>query len=312
MTRPTRFPSRLTALAALVLLPLLGCGSENESKLSIQLTDAAGDFKAAVVTIDEIYLQGDNGKVVLSTTKTTTNLITLANDTATLVKDAVVPAGTYGELRFVISGGYVEVENADGTTSIYASSNNYEGLPAGAQVTGGLQMPSLAQSGLKVKLPEDKLTITGEQKILLVDFDVAQSFGHDAGQGKKWVMHPVVEATDIVASGSVKVTLAAGAGVTLPVVNDAELTLGNFTATLTNSAGSREELPLVDTDGDGVFEAHFKFLIPGTFSVGIAGPEGVNFTVTPAQPATHTIVSGQDGSFAFTLTGATAVGGQVN
>ena len=311
MNRPTRFLSRLTALAAVMLLPLLGCGS-NESTLTIQLTDAAGDFKAAVVTIDEIYLQGENGKVVLSTTKTTTNLITLANDTSTLVQDAVVPAGTYGELRFVISGGYVEVENEDGTTSIYSSSADYEGLPEGAQVAGPLQMPSFAQSGLKVKLPEDKLTITGEQKILLVDFDVAQSFGHDAGQGKKWVMHPVVEATDIVASGSVQVTLAAGEGVVLPVVNDAQVTLSQFRATLTNAAGSREELPLVDTNGDGVLEAHFKFLIPGTFSVGIAGPEGVNFTVTPAQPATHTITSGQDGSFAFTLTGATAVGSDIN
>jgi hypothetical protein len=304
MNRPTRFLSRLTALAAVMLLPLLGCGSNKESTLTIQLTDAAGDFKAAVVTIDEIYLQGDNGRVVLSTTKTTTNLITLANDTSTLVQDAVVPEGTYGELRFVISGGYVEVENEDGTTSIYASSANYAGLPAGAKVAGDLQMPSFAQSGLKVKLPEDKLTITGEQKILLVDFDVAQSFGHDAGQGKKWVMHPVVEATDIVASGSVKVTLNVGAGVTLPTVNDAQVTLADFKATLTNAAGSREELALVDANGDGVFEAHFKFLIPGTFSVGIASPEGVSFTVTPAQPATHTITSGQDGTFAFTLTGA--------
>ncbi len=304
MNRPTRLISRLTALVAVMLLPLLGCGSDSESKVTLLLTDAPGDFKAAVVTIDEVYLQGDSGKVVLMNTPTTTNLITLANDTATLVKDAVIPAGTYGELRFVISGGYVEVENEDGTTSIYASSANYAGLPAGAKVAGDLQMPSFAQSGLKVKLPEDKLTITGEQKILLVDFDVAQSFGHDAGQGKKWVMHPVVEATDIVASGSVKVTLNVGAGVTLPTVNDAQVTLADFKATLTNAAGSREELALVDANGDGVFEAHFKFLIPGTFSVGIASPEGVSFTVTPAQPATHTITSGQDGTFAFTLTGA--------
>lgn len=311
MHRPTRFLSRLTALAAVMLLPLLGCGS-SENTLTIQLTDAAGDFKAAVVTIEEIYLQGDNGRVVLSTTKTTTNLLTLANDTQTLVQDAVVPEGTYSQLRFVISGGYIEEENEDGTTSIYASSADYEGLPEGAQVTGQLQMPSYAQSGLKVTLPGDELTITGEQKILLVDFDVAQSFGHIAGQSGKRVMTPVVKATDIVASGSVQVTLAADAGVVFPVVNDAQVTLSSFKATLTNEAGSREELPLVDTNGDGVLEAHFKFLIPGTFSLGIAGPEGVDFTVTPAQPATHTITSGQDGSFAFTLTSATAVGSDIN
>jgi hypothetical protein len=311
MNRLSRFRTCLVALAAVLMLPLLGCGSDPETptqgKVSLLLTDAPGDFKQATVTITQIYLQGEGGtgRVVLSDTKTTTNLLTLVNKTQELVKDAVVPTGTYSELRFVISGGFIEVENADGTTSIYASSPTYEGLPAGARVAGDLQMPSLAQSGLKVKLPGDeKLTITGEQKILLVDFDVAQSFGHDAGQGKKWVMHPVVEATDIVASGSVKVTLNVGAGVTLPTVNDAQVTLADFKATLTNAAGSREELALVDANGDGVFEAHFKFLIPGTFSVGIASPEGVSFTVTPAQPATHTITSGQDGTFAFTLTGA--------
>ncbi|XXF77167.1 DUF4382 domain-containing protein [Myxococcaceae bacterium GXIMD 01537] len=312
MNRPFRLVSRLTALAAVMLLPLLGCGSGSEGKLTLKLTDAAGDFKAAVVTIDEIYLQGEGGKVVLSNTQTTTNLITLANDTATLVQDAVVPEGTYGELRFVISGGYVEVENADGSTSIYASSPTYAGLPEGAKVAGDLQMPSLAQSGLKVKLPGDKLTLTGEQKILLVDFDVAQSFGHDAGQGKKWVMHPVIEATDILASGSVKVTLSKESSLALPALNGTQLTLGSFKASLKNAAGSEEQLALVDTDQDGVFEAHFKFLIPGTFTVGIVAPEGVgSIQVTPNQPATHTIDSGKDGAFAFTLTGVT-VTGEVN
>jgi hypothetical protein len=306
MNRPTRLFSRFTALAALLLLPLLGCGSDSESKVTLLLTDAPGDFKAAVVTIEEVYLQGDAGRVVLMNTPTTTNLITLANDTATLVKDAVIPAGTYGELRFVISGGYVEVENATGGTSIYASSRTYAGLPAGATVTGDLQMPSLGSSGLKVKLSGDKLEISGEQKIILVDFDVAQSFGHDAGQGKKWVMHPVIKGAAIEATGSVKVTLSKDAALTLPSVNDQQLTLGSFQASLTNAEGSQERLPFVDTDADGVFEAHFKFLIPGSFSLGVVAPAGVSsINVTPAQPASHVIVSGQDSGFAFTLTRVT-------
>jgi hypothetical protein len=33
------------------------------------------------------------------------------------------------------------------------------------------------------------LELTGPEKIVLVDFDVAQSFGHEASG---WVMHPVV------------------------------------------------------------------------------------------------------------------------
>src|ERR1700742_4539481 len=99
--------------AAALALVTSGCG--NDSGVTIKLTDAPGDFKAAVVTISEVYLQGEGGKVVLSNEATTTNLVTLANDTADLVKDAVVPEGKYSELRFVISGAYIEVEQADGS-----------------------------------------------------------------------------------------------------------------------------------------------------------------------------------------------------
>ena len=57
-----------------------------------------------------------NGKVVLSDDAVTTDLIDLANSTSVLVDGEPVPAGTYTELRFVITGGYIEVENADGST----------------------------------------------------------------------------------------------------------------------------------------------------------------------------------------------------
>lgn len=302
----TRFISRLTALAAVMLLPLLGCGS-SDSKLTVLLKDAPGDFKAAVVTIDQVYLQGEGGKLVLSDKKVTTNLLTLANDTATLVQDAVVPAGSYSELRFVISGAYVQVDNGDGTSSIYATSANYEGLPAGAKVDGDLQAPSLGASGLKVKLDGDKLEVTGEQKILVVDFDVSQSFGHDAGQGRKWVMHPVIKGAEMTLTGSTAVTLALGNGVTLPVVNNTQVTLANFSAVLTNSDGTQTVLPLVDTNADGVFEANFKFLFPGAYTLSFAAPEGVtSINVTPAVPFSVNVESGKAGTYAFTLNGAVA------
>ena len=123
------------------------------------LKDAPGDVKAAVVTISQVYMQGSSqgdepgSRVILRDTPITTDLLTLANSTAELVKDGVVPAGTYGQLRFVITGGYIEIDNGNGTSSIYASSPNYAGLPQGATVTGALQMPSYATSGIKVNLP---------------------------------------------------------------------------------------------------------------------------------------------------------------
>ena len=86
-------------------------------KITVLLTDAPGDVKTAVVTISQIYMQGDpdaedaNGRVILRDTPVTTDLLTLANSTADLVKDVTVPAGSYGQLRFVITGGYIEVVN---------------------------------------------------------------------------------------------------------------------------------------------------------------------------------------------------------
>lgn len=294
--------------AAAFALVTTGCG--NNSGVTIKLTDAPGDFKAAVVTISEVYLQGEGGRVVLSSEAKTTNLVTLANDTADLVKDAVVPEGKYSELRFVISGAYIEVEQADGSTLIYATDAHYSGLPAGAQVAGTLQTPSFSSSGLKVKFDGD-VEVAGEQKVILVDFDVAQSFGKERGQGDKWVMKPVVKGADITFSGSVNVTLAKNAGVVLPMLDGKLLTLADFQATLTaetNSDGAADAAPeviaLTDANGDGVFEASFKYLVPGNYTIAFTGPAGVGFTVNPGVPAPVSIGSGTDQSQAFVMTSA--------
>ena len=298
-----------TAFILAALGSTAGCSDDpagsNSSQLSILLTDAPGDLKTAVVTISQIYLQGsekeESSRVVLSNTVTTTDLLTLTNSTTTLVQDAVVPAGSYSQLRFVITGGYVEVENSDGSTSIYASSPSYEGLPAGAQVAGTLQMPSFAQTGIKVNLPGGAVSITGEQKVLLVDFDVSQSFGQQAGQSGRWVMTPVLEATDFSATGSVTATLRADASLTMPMVNGAQVTLGQFRAVLTNAARSSEELALSDSDNDGVYEARFRYLVAGDFTVDFIAPDGVTFTTDRSRPASVSVPSGQDVAAGFTV-----------
>jgi len=302
MRRHSIIASCLLTLA----LGVIGCGGE--SKVTIKLTDAPGDFKRAVVTISEVELlgEGENNRVILLNEARTTDLITLANDTADLVKDAVVPAGTYRELRFVITGAFIEVEGVDGSTKIYASSEDYAGLPEGAEVAGALQMPSYGSSGLKVKIAEP-VTVEGEQKVILVDFDVGQSFGHSAGAaGEKWVMSPVIKAADITFSATVTVTLTQAEGVTLPTVNGQAITLADFKATLTNTGNSTEAVAFTDANGDGTFEAQFNFLIPGDFTVGVTGPEGVTFATDPAGPTPMSVGSGRQVSTAFTLTSASA------
>jgi hypothetical protein len=168
-------------------------------KLNLMLTDAPGDVVTAMVTIDQIYLQpsdgGDDGRIVLRDEDVTVDLLTLADATADLITGVDIPVGTYSQLRFVVSGAYVEVENDDATTTIYASSPTYAGLPALATVGGELMMPSLANSGLKINLPGDAIVVAEDETVsLVIDFDVAQSFGKLAGGSGKWVMHPVITA----------------------------------------------------------------------------------------------------------------------
>jgi autotransporter translocation and assembly factor TamB len=303
---------RAAALLAAFALPALGCSDDNSpsgtTSLTVNMTDAAGDIKAAVVTISEIYLvgSGDQAHVTLTSTPVTTNLLDLANSTKTLVDAQDVTDGTYSELRFVITGGYVEVENDDGSTSIYASSSDYAGLPAGAAVAGQLQMPSLGQSGLKVDLPADALTLDGTAETLLLDFDVSQSFGHAAGNSGTWVMHPVIKGATFTEAAKAHATLALGTGVTLPDVAGSAITLADFSAVLTSSAGGTETQPLADTDADGTFDATFDFLLPGDYTVTFTGPTGLTFTTDPAGPIAVTAASGTTADAGATVTAATA------
>ncbi|NOK12021.1 DUF4382 domain-containing protein [Corallococcus exercitus] len=295
-----------TLLLATGMLFLAACGDSN-ARVTLKLTDAPGDgIEKAVVTISKVYLKGSvdgkedgKGDVVLLSEPVTTDLLTLANDTADLVKDAEVPAGTYKELRFVITGGYIQVKQ-DGGSRIFATSRDYAGLPDGAQVDGDLQMPSASSSGLKVKFDKDAdVTVTSDddQKVILVDFDVAQSFGKEAGGSGKWVMRPIIKGADLEFSGNVEVSLEAG-DVSLPL---GPAQLSSFSAVLINADGSRETMSLTASTATR-YVADFKFLLPGTYQVDLVGPEGVTFSTDLTRPATATVGSGAESNVDFVLT----------
>lgn len=306
-----RFQSFRRAVALVAgLAGVLSCADQSGpglASISVVLKDAPGDVTAAVVTISEINLQGSGGSLSLSTTPVTTDLTTLATDVISLVDGVTIPAGTYTQLRFVITGAYIEVENDDGSFSVYASSPDYAGLtefPDHGPVEGSLQMPSFGQSGLKVILPGNALNIgDGGQELLVVDFDVQQSFGHQAGNSGQWVMHPVIKATSIGVTGSGVVTLTLGEGVTLPGTT----TLGEFTATITGSDLVDRTLPFTDDNLDGTFEARFDLLTPGDYAVNLTAPASIaTFTTVPPLPGVLTVPSGGTGVAAFVLTGTTA------
>src|SRR5690606_18339731 len=167
-----------------------------------------------------------------------------------------------------------------------------EGLPAGAQVTGVLKMPGFAQSGLKVLLGEGALAVSGEET-LLVDFDVAQSFGKEAGRSGKWVMRPVIRAARLESAAGLTVTLSLGEGVVLPEIAGTLLTLAGFEATLTPAGGGdARTAAFADADGDGAFEADFRFLLPGAYHLCLTCPAGLSFGTAEALPLAVTVAAG--------------------
>lgn len=282
------------ALAALSLFVLAACGDDSSNgdttRLSIRLTDAPGDISAAVVTVSEIYLQGSDGRVVLRDQDTTLDLLDLADATADMVNGAVVPQGSYSQLRFVITGAYISVEEEAGQR-IYATSPDFAGLPPGTTVDGNLQTPSFSTSGVKVTLPGDQLVLDTDQKILLVDFDVSQSFGKQAGNSGQWVMSPVIKGADITTSGGLVVNATLAGGVTAA--------LGEWNAQVTQGASMEQRL-LTDPELDGTFSTSFGYLLPGTYSVTLVPPTGT-FTSTPVLPVDQAVTSGANATVDVTV-----------
>ncbi|MFW6040080.1 MAG: DUF4382 domain-containing protein, partial [Gemmatimonadota bacterium] len=176
------------------------------ARLSIFLTDEPGDVLQAMVRIDEIYLQGEpeaseeeeeepsEGRVVLLDDPVTTDLLTLVDDVQSLVDDATVPEGAYGQLRFVINDACLVVAAENEETDVYATS----GFEECGEADDALLCPSCDQTGLKVTLPGDQLDVFGEDNELLVDFSVEESFEPGvAGQSGMWVMTPVLTGSEM-------------------------------------------------------------------------------------------------------------------
>lgn len=194
-------------LLAAVLLPLaaVGCadgvGTEI-ANVSLALTDNPGDVDSVWVEIGEIYLQGGpQGRVPLLSEVDAdalglVELTQLAGTTLDLVSDVAIAAGNYGQLRFVVEGAVLETEDADVFTF---NATHPHGLPA----TGSLTCPSCDETGIKVLLPGAAADLAAGAHLIVLDFDVSQSFGRVAGTSGSWVMHPVILGAEVGFTGAV-------------------------------------------------------------------------------------------------------------
>lgn len=276
---------RRTLLGLLTVVAFTACDStdpQGTTRLSVLLTDAEGDVAQAVVKIDRLELVGGSGgPLLLDDSGWIGDLTDLTNEFVDLVDDVVIPSGSYSQLRVIISEACIGVEAADGAPdAVYVSAGATEVSCEGTEA-GELHMPSLSQTGIKV-IFQGPIQVQGGQKILLIDFDVAESFGKEAGGSERWVMNPTIHGVELEFSSSVNLTVELGTGVTL----DGK-TFEEFDASL----GS-ESQALV-TDGD-VGRASFLFVVPDDYDLDLTPPTGYEMTTTPPLPIENLTVDPGD------------------
>lgn len=299
------FRKTLAFLALALTLPLAACDDGTSAgepgTLSLELTDAAGDFTQARVVIERIELIGDadddNGAVVMDE-PFSTNLLDLANDVATLAEDVIIGPGTYSQLRLVIPDACIGVEQEDGSEMVYAT----DGFDECGDADGELQTPSFDTSGLKINMPNGALEVDGDAYILLLDFDVSQSFGQEAGGSGRWVMHPVIIAEDISLTSSILVQLTVAEDVDLEALGSS---LADFEAMLDTET---EPVVFTDPEEDGLFTARFLYLLPDSeYEVTVGLQDDVTpyaFTLDPTSPQTISLGSGTQATLSFEVTSA--------
>ncbi|HUH13666.1 MAG TPA: DUF4382 domain-containing protein [Longimicrobiales bacterium] len=300
--------ARTFALATAVALPLAACGDDDSfagpqtgGEISIYLTDEPGDVQAAFVTIARVELLGDPADaevgsiVTLRSEPWTGDLLELQNDIDVLVDGADVPAGTWRQIRLVIPEACIRVETETQTATgtepdsvVYASSGDFDHC---GDVGGTLLMPSFDASGLKIQLPGGGVDFAGgADAAFLLDFDVSQSFGRQAGQSGMWVMNPVIRVDELDNAANVEVSLALGTDLTLPT----GVTLESFGVELDG-----ESAVMFDADG----ELSLGYVLPGQHTLTLVGPSGLTLTSTPTTPHTFEVSAETGADVALTLTG---------
>lgn len=306
MIKHGRLALPLLAALAMAACDGGGTGGSGDARVSIRLTDAPGDLKEAWVRIDRISLKGGpadsarGGNVELLTTRTDwVDLLTLSGGrTSELVNGAVVPAGRYSELRMVVCEAYVVEKDGD----VYATSDAT--LPAGVAADGTLHIPSGCSSGFKIKFKGDEpVELAGESTIMTVDFDVSQSFGHQAGNSGRWIMHPVLHATTVGFAGGIGGTVSVAQGVALPTCGGAPVAVTAFVPQAT--AGTETFTSAVAADGRyGITVAPGTYTMAYAPALSFANGDSLMVTAAPSV-ATATVVSGATATVDYSITAAT-------
>jgi len=294
----TASPYRALVVALTVPLLALGlaaCGGsetgpDGTTRLSIQLTDEAStSVSRAWVKVDQLTLHGpDEARVDLLDGPTGyIELTELAGRTRGLVSGRSVPSGEYEQLRFYVTSAALETE-AGGVYSLNGGAD-----AVGVAANGELRCPSCEQTGIKVVTPDSSLVLETESRILVLDFDVTESFGHQPGEEDTWIMRPVITSSTIGFSGSITGTVATDSGVSFPSCNGGDRSLQDFVPRV-HAAGTDSVVKTGDVGSGGSYV--IAYVPPGDYGMSYADtlildPDSLFITASPSS-ASVTVESG--------------------
>ena len=266
--------NRFHRSGVLVAALLGGCqtGTSDITSVSVLLKQPPGNVEAAVVTVTRIDLIGPHGPVALLHQPQVIDLLDPDQAPIGVVNDYAVPAAPYHELRVHVRGMYLAVRNADRTVTRFATAD-YAGIPAGTTVDRVLDLERWAERGQAVTLAGGSLDLRGDQTVLVLELDALRSLGSPIGQAAV-AFEPVITAAELGSMGGIRVTLARPADSGIPL-DGATAALFDASRTLIGVADG-----FTDTDSDGVFEAMFGLLSPGTYEVVVSPPSG--WTLQPS------------------------------
>jgi len=152
---------RIATLAGAAILVACDATGPRMGQVDVRLQDGPANIASATVWVSKVYLVGEQGRFTITETPAQYDLLSLQNGVTALLGSALIPVGSYEQLRLVVDSARVTLASgntfSDGTTE------------------KTLKVPSGDTSGLKVNFAGPVMVDPGHTTVT-VDFDVSQSF----------------------------------------------------------------------------------------------------------------------------------------
>jgi hypothetical protein len=195
--------------------------------MNVHLVDGpAVDYKEINLHVLTVEIGGGAGWVTLGNPDATIDLLKLTGGVAaTLAAGAPIPPGSYSQMRLVLGSGNT-VKLADDSVH-------------------DLTVPSGLQSGLKILVHFD--VAPGTVRDVFIDFEAKRSiFLHSAGASGKYILRPVIRATDRLVSGAIRGVLSGTQGELVAPLAGVEVT-----AQVVAASGAASVVRTAHTDAAG-------------------------------------------------------------